>query len=266
MNPLAEQSTAPRYALATELQSCQSRSRRNGKVARLPAELRHQINVMLDDGVPYKIIIERLGEAGKHLNEDNLSNWRLGGFQDYRKSQLINERARAQTQAAADLLREGAQVDTAQLKRVCGEIAVLHFLDTLLEHGDQIAQDSLKKNPAKLITLINACCKMADTSIAAEQHQWLLKDSNAGSAGVSPAHAELSTLNSALSTSEASPSALSATGSAGIPAGESRSSTLNSPLPRALHSQLLSRPQPNPTEHEKCVPAPKFPVNPVNKQ
>ena len=211
-------------------------NRRNGKVARLPAELRHQINVMLDDGVPYKIIIERLGDAGKHLNEDNLSNWRLGGFQDYQKAQLINERARAQTQAAADLLREGAQVDTAQLKRVCGEIAVLHFLDTLLEHGDQIANEPLKKNPAKLITLINACCKMSDASIAAERHQWLLKDSQpkpvATTMGGRPSVRRPHLTNSQLST---------------------------------LSSQLR-RVQPNPTEHEKCVPAPKFPVNPLNKQ
>ena len=176
MSPLSEQSNAPSFALAAELQSCQSRSRRNGKVARLPAELRHQINVMLDDGVLYKTIIERLGDAGKHLNEDNISNWRLGGFQDYRKAQLISDRARTQTQAAADLLAQGAQVNPADLKRVCGEIALLNFLETLLEHGDQLAQDSLKKNPAKMITLINACCNMANSNIALEKHNQRIED------------------------------------------------------------------------------------------
>jgi len=205
MNPLTEQSTAPAHALSTELAACQSRSRRNGKVARLPAELRHQINLMLDDGVPYKTIIERLGDAGKHLNEDNLSNWRLGGFQDYRKSQLISERARAQTLTAADILRQGGQLNPAELKRVCGELAVLHFVDTLVEHGEQIAHESLKKNPAKLITLINACCKMADASIAAEQHRWLLDDSQKKPVGTTstPASPQL------LSEGGASPSELS---------------------------------------------------------
>ena len=190
MSPLSEQSNARSFALAAELQSCQSRSRRNGKVARLPAELRHQINVMLDDGVPYKTIIERLGDAGKHLTEDNLSNWRLGGFQDYRKAQLLSDRARVQTQAAADLLGQGAQVNPAELKRVCGEIALLNFLDTLLEHGDQLAQESLKKNPAKMITLINACCNMANSNIALEKRNLRIEDALASRrAGTAPVEA-----------------------------------------------------------------------------
>src|SRR5947207_591627 len=144
----------------------QSKSRRNGKVARLPFAIREQINHMIEDGVPYKAIIQKLGEAGKHLNEDNLSTWRLGGHQDYLNAQAINDRARVQTEAAADVLRDSGQVDAAQLRKVCEQIALLQYLDTLLDHGDQIARDSLKKNPAKLITLINACCNMTNADLA----------------------------------------------------------------------------------------------------
>ena len=147
------------YDLRCQLRACQSKSRRNGKVARLPAELRDQINRMLDDGVPYKTIIERLGEAGKHLNEDNIGNWRTGGFQDHLNSQLLAERARAQTEAAADIARETGHADAATLQKVCNEIALLQYFETLMEHGGQLAQDSLKNNPAKLITLLNTLCK-----------------------------------------------------------------------------------------------------------
>ena len=42
-----------KYDLNQQLQSCQSNCRRNGKVARLPLALRHEINRMLDDGVEY---------------------------------------------------------------------------------------------------------------------------------------------------------------------------------------------------------------------
>ena len=133
---------------------------------------------MLDDGVPYKTIIEKLGDSGKHLNENNIGNWRMGGYQDFRKAQLIHERACAQTNAAADILRE--QGDTCPspeaLQRICREMALLHYMDALLEHGDQIAHESLKKNPAKLITLINACCNMADASIDYEKQQWKWED------------------------------------------------------------------------------------------
>jgi len=158
-----------KYDLALQLQACQPKSRRTGKVARLPLALREQINLMLDDGVPYKTIIEKLGDAGKHLNEWNLSNWRLGGYQDHLNAQLINDRARIQTEAAADAVRDSGQVDPAKLQQACRRIAVLQYIETLIEHGEQLAQDSLKKNPAKMITLINACCNLSNTNIATEK-------------------------------------------------------------------------------------------------
>jgi hypothetical protein len=163
---------AAKYDLDRQLQACQSKSRRNGKVARLPASLREQINLMLDEGLPYKLIIQKLGPAGQHLNEDNLSNWRLGGYQDSLRALAIKERARAQTEAAADLLRQDGRLDPAQLKRVCTEIALLQYLDTIMDHGEQLATDALKKNPAKLITLINACSNMSNANIAIEKRKW----------------------------------------------------------------------------------------------
>jgi hypothetical protein len=147
------------YDLACQLQACQSRSRRNGKVARLPFALREQINQMLDDGLPYKTIIQNLGEPGKHLNEDNLSNWRLGGYQDFLKVQAINDRARTQTQAAADVVREIGDLDPSKLQRACKEMALLQYLDTIIDHGEVLAREALKANPAKMITLMNTVTK-----------------------------------------------------------------------------------------------------------
>ena len=157
------------HDLSVQLKACQSKSRRNGKVARLPLALRDQINQMLDDGVPYKAIIERLGEAGKHLNEDNIGNWRLGGYQDYLNTLQVNDRARTQTEAAAHVLRETGHLGPAKLQQVCQEIALLQYLRTLMDHGDQLAQDSLKKNPAKMITLMNACCNLANSGLAIDK-------------------------------------------------------------------------------------------------
>ena len=160
-----------KHDLALQLKACQSKSRRNGKVARLPLPLREQVNRMLDDGVPYKTIIEKLGDAGNHLNEDNISNWRLGGHQDYLNTLQLNDRARTQTEAAADVLRDTGQLGPAKLQQVCQEIALLQYLRTLMDHGDQLAQDSLKKNPAKMITLMNTCCNMANTGLAIDKQK-----------------------------------------------------------------------------------------------
>ena len=40
-----------------------------------------------------------------------------------------------------------------------------------MDHGDQLAQDSLKKNPAKMITLMNACCNMANSGLAIDKQK-----------------------------------------------------------------------------------------------
>ena len=160
-----------KYDLNLQLRACQSSSRRNGKVARLPAYLRDQINRMLDDGLPYKTIIQQLGPAGQGLNEDNLSNWRLGGYQDYLKAQALNERARGQIEAAADVVRESGAISTVQLQQACGQIALLQYLETIIEYGDEVARESLKQNPAKFITLINACCNLANSSIALDEQR-----------------------------------------------------------------------------------------------
>jgi hypothetical protein len=157
------------YDLAQQLQACESNSRRNGKVARLSSELRQQINRMLEDGLTYKAIIEKLGPEGKHLTEHNLSNWRLGGYRDYLKAQEIKERARVQTEAAAEIVREIGAPDPTQLKKVCSQVALLQYLDAIRNHGGQFALESFRRNPAKLITLINACCNMSNTNIAIEK-------------------------------------------------------------------------------------------------
>jgi hypothetical protein len=141
---------------------------------------------MLDDGLPYKVIIEKLGDAGKHLNEHNISNWRLGGFQDYLKAQALNDRARSQTEAAADVVRKGGHLDPALLKRVCSEVALLQCLDTVMEHGEQLAQHALKRNPAKLITLVNACSNMSNSNRAREKREWLLKDLHSSKTASAP--------------------------------------------------------------------------------
>lgn len=56
---------------------------RNGKVARLPKSVRDQLNTMMQDGVPYLTIIDRLGTYGVGLTENNLSNWKSGGYLDW---------------------------------------------------------------------------------------------------------------------------------------------------------------------------------------
>jgi len=163
-----------KYNLSRQLEACRSTRCRRGKVARLPFGLRQRINLMLDDGVPYKTIIEKLGDAGKQLREDNIGNWRTGGYQDYLKAQMISDRARAQTESAADLLREAGPVTSAQIQEACSQVALLAYLDSLIESGQTLARNTFKKNPAKMVTLMNTICNLANAGRQLDKQKTLL--------------------------------------------------------------------------------------------
>jgi hypothetical protein len=65
---------------------------RNGKIARLPEAVRERINTMIEDGFPYLDIIKALSQPGGPplpypISEMNLSNWRKGGHQEWRRHQ-----------------------------------------------------------------------------------------------------------------------------------------------------------------------------------
>src|SRR2546428_13037864 len=91
---------------------------RQGRVARLPKAVRDKINLMLLDGHPYAEIIQALGKDGELLNENNLSTWRLGGYQDWLKQQQVLEQMRIRGENAAELIgqSEGATLHEAANK------------------------------------------------------------------------------------------------------------------------------------------------------
>src|SRR5882762_2000577 len=63
------------------------RRARNGKIARLPGEIRELVNQMIFDADFYRDIIIRLNELGyPGIRLQNLSEWRKGGFQDWLRS------------------------------------------------------------------------------------------------------------------------------------------------------------------------------------
>jgi hypothetical protein len=71
----------------------------NGKIGRLPKQIRDELNHRLEDGEPGGNILEWLnalpavmamlavGFGGGQISAQNLSNWRRGGFQHWLKQQ-----------------------------------------------------------------------------------------------------------------------------------------------------------------------------------
>jgi len=177
----------------TTLQSCPqlkalttspstSEGRRNGKIARLPHATRDMINKMLDDGLPYHVIIEELGEAGEGLNTQNLTNWKQGGYQDWLKNQALIDRMRAQTEFAIDLLSETGDADASLVTEACHLVAAVQLLEALMEHGDQAVKKLLVDKPQTYISILNVICRLADSGLRYDKHHRLTAQSQANQA------------------------------------------------------------------------------------
>src|SRR5215469_8651937 len=88
---------------------------RYGKIANLPRNLRDQLNRRLDNGEPGVRLIEWLNELpevqavlarnfdGRKINEQNLTEWKAGGYRDWQARQEMLEQAREMAADASEL-------------------------------------------------------------------------------------------------------------------------------------------------------------------
>ena len=92
----------------------------NGKIARLPRNIRDELNHRLDDGEPGDRILAWLNAlpavqaaefGGSEINAQNLSNWRKGGYQDWLKQQERRNLVRELTQNAEELVTDAGGVE-----------------------------------------------------------------------------------------------------------------------------------------------------------
>lgn len=93
---------------------------RTGKIARLPFKLREDLNRRLLDGLPGSKILPWLNSLsevqkllaedfeGLRINDQNLSDWRMGGFQEWLKQRERIARTRELADYAAQHARAGA--------------------------------------------------------------------------------------------------------------------------------------------------------------
>jgi hypothetical protein len=88
---------------------------RKGKIARLPRDLREELNRRLEDGEPGAGLVEWLNAlpavqqilqeqfGGRPIREQNLSEWRDGGYRDWQEQQEKRGLLRQLTEEAGEL-------------------------------------------------------------------------------------------------------------------------------------------------------------------
>src|SRR5437899_2486829 len=103
--------------------------RRRGRIARLPKDLRHQLNEFPSDGLPYAPVLQELHKDSPwlKLTEDDLSKWYQTGHQDWLKERLWVEQLQTRHESALDLLKtsEKAKIHEATLSLAATQVAWL---------------------------------------------------------------------------------------------------------------------------------------------
>jgi len=110
---------------------------RNGKIARLPYALRMQVNERLENGLPGIEIVKWLNKQweaqqvlanyfGKSpISEQNLTEWKLGGFLEWQKRREAME----VTRELADQVEETAESAGGPLSDKVAALLTMKYLD-----------------------------------------------------------------------------------------------------------------------------------------
>jgi len=128
---------------------------RNGKIARLPRYLRDNLNRRLQDGEPGRNLVVWLNSLqavqdvmedffnGMPISEQNLSEWKQGGFLEWQKHGESLEWVRQVTEQANDLSDEAGLVPLSD--RLSGIVALT--LGRLLQRAAEkpLEQDSVRE-------------------------------------------------------------------------------------------------------------------------
>src|SRR5437588_71865 len=111
------------------LQSLPRRAR-NGKIARLPAEIRDYINQVIYEGELYSDIIAGLKGLGyPGIRPQNLSEWRKGGFQDWLRERREVEDLKLDREALLDIANKpGSQADVAKANEILLSLRLFRML------------------------------------------------------------------------------------------------------------------------------------------
>ena len=135
---------------------------RKGKIARLPRAIRDEINARLDDGQPGSVLLPWLNALpavkrlmtehfeGTLVNEQNLTDWRQGGFQDYLRARTEERNIQRLTNYALNLVSDGKDPhDAANI------IAGGRLLASIEEHlKPELIAEILAEKPKDMIGLL----------------------------------------------------------------------------------------------------------------
>src|SRR5437660_1685386 len=135
----------------TDLSPLDSKKPRpHDKIARLPKVLRDQVNAMLDDGIPYNLIIAKLQQSTDPplpypISEMAISRWKDGGYQRHLAQQERFAYVTENREAALEMVA----ADTTTLPEGALQIIASHYYDILADFSPASLKQKLGEDPLK---------------------------------------------------------------------------------------------------------------------
>ena len=118
---------------------------------------------MLDNGLTYDAIIQRLVEPGRHLNYHNLKQWRKGGYQDYLKAQARKQSAKVRDLYALKIIESTPASDLAATTL---QLLSKEYFDVLLNFDAKQLETEMKTNGTSYTRLLNSMTRVSNIALA----------------------------------------------------------------------------------------------------
>jgi hypothetical protein len=158
---------------------------RTGKIARLPKTLRDAVNLALDDGASANAVIKLLTDAkangatngdGSEIeipNDQNITNWRDGGFADWKKENERLDDMRMKREFALRIVQEneGGKIHEAGLN-----LAASQIFELLQDFDVSALKERLADNPEEFSKVVSALARISKEALGFEKYRELVAE------------------------------------------------------------------------------------------
>ena len=147
--------------------------RRIGKIARLPAAIREEVNEFLNDGLEYPRIIDWLLQQGHSVSPMNLTNWKDGGYQDWLQHRIRLDELELKLEYASEL---AAKADAGKFQQATLNLTCLQFYEMLNRFDPAALSASLHARPEKYPAVINSLARFTREYVGLQRFRVELDD------------------------------------------------------------------------------------------
>ena len=156
---------------------------RNGKIARIPLEIREQLNARLADGEPGNRLVEWLNSSpdvvrvmteqfeGRPITENNLSEWRAGGYEEWLTLQDFLDETHVLSENASEVADTGISSDHLRIVLLAQHAHLFQNLGIMPKDEFNHRLNAVKKLTASIMNMQRAELQKARLELQRERFE-----------------------------------------------------------------------------------------------